>query len=441
MKPQLLIASPMSGGGKTTFSLGLLRALQKRGMKVQPFKCGPDCIDTQYHGIAAKLDSFNLDTWMSSKTHVQYVYNTYGEQADVCVVEGAMGLFDGYNRMDGSSAELALLLNIPVVLVVNARATGYSVAPLLYGFKHFNPAVRIAGVVFNQVVSAAHFGSLRESCMDAGIECLGYLPVDDDIRIGSRHIGLTLTARRELSEQIDKMASLVEKHIDVEKLMNLCTRIFPIPYSLPYTSEIAVEAMHPVGKRRLRIAVARDAAFSFIYKENLDRLAEVGKITYFSPVYGSELPEADLVYFPGGYPELFARQLHRRKRIMQQIRDYADKGGKILAEGGGMMFLSRSLTVRKGGTAYEMAGVLPFDCSMEENRLCAGYRRSVVNGTEFRGHEYHYSIVLIPDGLSMCAPVFTPRGAEISTPFYRYKNVIAGYIHWYWGETDILKLW
>lgn len=441
MKPQLLIGSPMSGSGKTTFTLGLLRALKRRGLKVQPFKCGPDCFDTQFHAIATGRDSVNLDTWMASGTHVQYIYNTYAERSDACVVEGSMGFYDGYNRMEGSSAEIARLLNIPVILVVNARATAYSVAPLLYGFKHFKPSVRIAGVIFNQVASPAHFASLREACIDAGIECLGYLPVVDDIRITSRHTGFTLTEKREMSMLIDKVALLVEKHIDLEKLMNLCTRIFPCPYTLPFTSDLEVEAMHTAGKKRLRIAIARDPAFSFLYKENIDRLAEVGQITYFSPVYGSDLPEADLVYLPGGYPELFARQLHRRKRLMQQIRDYAEAGGRILAECGGMIFLGRTLTVRKGGTAYEMAGVLPFDCSMEDTRLCAGYRRMVYNGIELRGHEYHYSALVSSEALPVAAQMFTPRGAEVSTPFFRYKNVIAGYVHWYWGETDILKLW
>jgi hypothetical protein len=146
MKPQLLIGAATSGSGKTTFTMGLLRALHKRGLRVQPFKCGPDYIDTQFHTLAADHESVNLDTWMASNTHVQHLYNKYGDGADVCVTEGVMGLFDGYQRMQGSSAEIARLLNIPVVLIVSARSTAYSVAPLIYGFKHFNPAVKIAGI-------------------------------------------------------------------------------------------------------------------------------------------------------------------------------------------------------------------------------------------------------------------------------------------------------
>ncbi len=440
MKPQLLIGAACSGSGKTTFTLGLLRALKKRGLKVQPFKCGPDFIDTQYHTLAADRESVNLDAWLSTRTHVQFLYNKYGEGADVCIAEGVAGLFDGYRRLQGSSAELARMIRVPVVLVVNARAAAYSVAPLIYGFKHFHPEVKLVGVVFNQVPSASHFPFLREACMDAGVDCLGYLPYVEELKLPSRHSGLTLTAKRALSAQIDQMAELVEKYVDVNRLLNICQRSFPCPYTLPYTSEVGVEHIVPRAKK-LRIAIARDPAFNFIYRENLARLSEIGEITYFSPVYGSDLPEADLVYLPGGFPELFARQLHRRKRMMEALKEYAEGGGKVLAECGGMLFLTRSLTARQGGTPYAMSGVLPLDCTMADTRLQQGYRRMDYQGMEFRGYEYHYSSVMTSDALPTVARQFTARGVEVPTPLYRYKNVIASYTHLYWGETDVMKLW
>ncbi len=347
MKPQLLIGAATSGSGKTTFTMGLLRALKKRGMRVQPFKCGPDYIDTQFHTLAADRESVNLDTWMASRTHVQHIYNKYGEGADVCVAEGVMGLFDGYSRMEGSSAEISQLLGIPVILVVSARSAAYSVAPLIYGFKHFHPNVKIAGVVFNQVSSLPHYNYLKDACADAGVECLGYLPFTDGLKIPSRHLGLTLTAKRAMDVLIEQAAALVEKYVDIDKLLNICHRGFPCRYILPYSSEVGVESFTPRTKK-LKIAVARDPAFNFIYRENIARLAELGHITYFSPVYGSDLPEADLLYLPGGYPELFARQLHRRKKLMEAIKTFAEEGGKVLAECGGMMFLTRSLTARQG---------------------------------------------------------------------------------------------
>ncbi len=440
MKPQLLIGAVCTGSGKTTFALGLLRALKKRGLKVQPFKCGPDFIDTQYHTLAADRESVNLDAWLSTRTHVQYLYNKYGEGADVCITEGVAGLFDGYRRLQGSSAELARMIRVPVVLVVNARAAAYSVAPLIYGFKHFHPEVKLAGVVFNQVPSASHFPFLREACMDAGVNCLGYLPYVEELKLPSRHSGLTLTAKRALSTQIEQMAEWVEKHVDVNRLLNICQLSFPCPYTLPYTSEVGVEHIVPRAKK-LRIAIARDPAFNFIYRENLARLGEIGELTYFSPVYGSDLPEADLVYLPGGFPELFARQLHRRKRMMEALKAYAEGGGKVLAEGGGMLFLTRSLTARQGGTPYAMSGVLPLDCTMADARLQQGYRRMDYQGMELRGYEYHYSAVSAPDALPTVARQFTARGVEVPTPLYRYKNVIASYTHLYWGEMDVMKLW
>lgn len=441
MKPQLLIASPISGSGKTTFTLGLLRALWRRGLRPQPFKCGADCIDTQYHALAADCDSMNLDVWLASDGHIQTIYNKYAEQADVCVTEGTAGLFDGYNRLQGSNAHIARLLKIPVVLVVNARATAYSVAPILYGFKHFKHYVQVVGVVFNQVASSAHLTLLQEACVDAGVECLGYLPVVDDFKLPSRHSGLVLSVRRSLNEQIDRVASLIEKHINVDKLLSLCERIFPCQHILPYTSESEPDDRHIIGTPKLKIAVARDPAFSFLIRENIDSLARNGEISYFSPLYGSDLPKADLVYLPGGYPELFARQLYRRKRLFGQLRDYIEGGGKLLAEDGGMVLLSHSLTARQGGTAYEMADIFPFDFTMT-TRSNAGYRQVEYHGLTLRGYEAHYTESVQSAGnLFPAIPVYTMRGSNTSASLFRYKNVFASLVRWYWGETDILDLW
>ncbi len=300
--------------------------------------------------------------------------------------------------------------------------------------------MKIAGIVFNQVSSPSHFAYLREACVDAGVECLGYLPMTEGLKIPSRHLGLTLTAKRSMNTLIEQAAELVGKYVDLDKLLSICHRNFPCRYTLPYSSETGVESFTPSAKK-MKIAIARDPAFNFIYRENIDRLSALGSITYFSPVYGSDLPDADLVYLPGGYPELFARQLHRRKKLMEALRTYAEEGGKILAECGGMMFLTRSLTARQGGTAYAMTGILPLDCTMVGARLHLGYRRIEYKGMELRGHEFHYSNVVAPDAMPSVAKQFTARGMEVSTPLYRYKNVIAGYTHLYWGETDILKLW
>ena len=430
MKPQLLIGALHSGGGKTTLTMGLLRALRRRGLAVQPFKCGPDYIDTRFHGVATGRDSVNLDTWLASEAHVRDVYARYGADADACVVEGVMGLFDGYDRMQGSSAAIAQLLGIPVVLVVSARSTAYTVAALLHGVKTFRPGLRLAGVVFNQVGSGRHAAMLRDACTDAGLRCFGCLPRAEGLEIPSRHLGLTLAAEEQMNAWIDRAADLVEAHLDVEGLLEACSDDFQAPSARP-----------AVAPGTLRVAVARDAAFNFIYRENLDRLAELGPVTYFSPLAGDPLPEADLVYLPGGYPELFARELSLRRNTMEQLRDYAEAGGRILAECGGMIYLSSIIVCVEGGP-FRMCGILPFAATMEGARLHLGYRRLVdAAGREWRGHEFHYSCLTEPDALPSAVRQYDARGELVGTPLYRYKNVVAGYTHLYWGETNILYLW
>ena len=431
MKPQLLIGALHSGGGKTTVTMGILRALRRRGLRVQSFKCGPDYIDTQFHSLATGRDSVNLDTWLASDSHVQDVYAHYGADADVCVVEGVMGLFDGYNRKEGSSASIAQLLDIPVLLVVSARSTAYTVAALLHGVKTFRPGLRIAGVVFNQVASRRHIQLLQQACDDAGLRCFGFLPASEGLKIPSRHLGLTLGQEEQMEQWIECAADLVASHVDLPGLLEACTCQFMEP----------VPAPAPSAAGKLRIAVARDAAFSFIYRENLDRLAERGPVTFFSPLAGDPLPEADLVYLPGGYPELFARELSARRKTMEQLHGYAEAGGRILAECGGMIYLS-SFIVCVGEGSFRMCGILPFTATMEGARLQLGYRRLVdASGREWRGHEFHYSRLTDPAALPSAAKQYDARGEAVPTPLYRYKNVIAGYTHLYWGEADILYIW
>ena len=430
MKPQLLIGAMHSGSGKTTFTMGILRALQRRGLQVQPFKCGPDYIDTRFHAVASGRESVNLDTWLASEAHVLDLYARYGADADACVTEGVMGLFDGFDRMQGSSAAIARMLDLPVVLVVGARSMAYTVAAQLHGMKTFLPGLRIAGVVFNQVSSDNHFRFLLEACDDAGLRCFGRLPRSSGLEVPSRHLGLTLAAEEEMNGWIDRAADLVSANIDLDGLLEAVTCPVPKPDVRPSL---------PDGS--LRIAVARDAAFNFTYRENLSRLAQTGPVTFFSPLAGDPLPEADLVYLPGGYPELFAAELSSQSSLMAQLRDYAVDGGRILAECGGMIYLSQAIEGVEGGP-YPMCGILPFSATMAGARLHLGYRRIVdAAGREWRGHEFHYSDVTSPEALPSVAEEYNARGERVSTPLYRWKNVIAGYTHIYWGEAGLLKLW
>ena len=292
----------------------------------------------------------------------------------------------------------------------------------------------VAGVIFNQVASSVHLNLLREACVDAGVECLGYLPIIDDFKLPSRHSGLTLTARRSIDEQINQIASLVDKYVNVDKLLSLCERIFPCQHILPYTSDSELENRPITNSKKLRIAIARDPAFCFLSRETIDSLSRNGQITYFSPVYGSDLPEADLVYIPGGYPELFARQLYRRKRLFGQLRNYIENGGKLLAECGGMLLLSHSITARRGGTAYEMADIFPFNFTVTDSRVCTGYRQMNYRKLMLRGYESHYTEQLVTsENLIPAASVYTMRGNTVPSSFYRHNNAYASLVRWYWG--------
>ena len=401
--------------------MGCLRVLRERGLQVQPFKCGPDYIDPQFHALATGRESVNLDTWLASPAHVASLYARAGADADICVVEGVMGLFDGYDRARGSSAEIAQLLDIPVVLVADARSAAYTMAAQLCGFVHFRPELRLAGVIFNRVGSERHRRLLQQACDDVGVRCLGFLPRREQMEIPSRHLGLTLDTRQVMEAQIAAAADLVRENVDLDALLE-CTQA-------PFQAQPKESAC----EGNLRIAVARDAAFNFTYRANIEQLERMGKVLWFSPLAGDSLPEVDLVYLPGGYPELFLEPLRAQKNLIASLRDYAEAGGKLLAECGGMMYLSQTV-----------CGILPFECTMEGGRLNLGYRRlQTASGAEWRGHEFHYSCVADEKKVTLpsVAVQYNAAGERVDTPLYRYKNVLAGYTHLYWGEADLMKLW
>ncbi|TYK41349.1 cobyrinate a,c-diamide synthase [Bacteroides pyogenes] len=475
--PQILIGASASGGGKTTFTTGLLRLLRDRGLTVQPYKCGPDYIDTKYHEMASGRVSVNLDSWLASEGHLKQIYAKYASDADVCVTEGVMGLFDGFEGMRGSSASIAALLGIPVVLMVDARSTAYTVAAILYGFKHFYPAIRIAGAVFNQVASERHFSFLCQACEDVGVECFGYLPRLKELEVPSRHLGLTLDATYRFDEFAGKVAAAIGQSVDVDRLLRSCSsfaasvverqKVETITLAsvveqpkagsmavLPSVGEqsnletIASASVEEVPNEearcskagRMRIAVARDAAFNFIYRENLARMEEWGTVTFFSPMADEASPEADFVYLPGGYPEFFLESLANNESLKRGLRAYVEAGGRMLAECGGMMYLCDSIR-GMDGKDYPMVGLLHQQATMEDMKLRLGYRTIRAGGQIWKGHEFHYSSVSPGQPPASIAVATDARGNTVDTPLYRYKNLIAGYTHLYWGESDLMKLW
>ncbi len=426
-----LIAAPSSGSGKTMVTLGLLKALVKRGLSVQPFKCGPDYIDTQYHNRASGNESVNLDVFLSSREHVQHLYSKYGANVDVCVTEGVMGLFDGFDRMKGSSADMAGLLDIPVILVINAKSMAYSVAPILYGFKNFNTSVNVAGVIFNFIGSESHYNFLKDACEDVGLESLGYLPKQANLAVPSRHLGLSLDKEFCFEKFADEASLLVEKYINIDRLLDITAK-YPQKNDVEFESESQ-------NSTSLNIAIAKDEAFNFTYRENIEYLKKIGRIIYFSPLDDAVLPDADIVYLPGGYPELFLSRLSENKSMQQAIRKYVENNGKLLAECGGMMYLCSSIE-DLSGTKFPMVGIFDQVASMKDMKLKLGYRAFEYNGQSINGHEFHYSSVRDKSQALSVARIYNAKGIEVDTKLWRYKNTLAGYTHIYWAEIDFLKL-
>lgn len=237
--------------------------------------------------------------------------------------------------------------------------------------------------------------------------------------------------KQRMEALIDKVADMIEQYVEVDRLLEICAT----PFTAPQTILTSSSPSSP-----MKIAVASDASFNFVYRENIDRLKELGEVTCFSPLTDQHLPAADLVYLPGGYPELFAYQLQRRKRLMAELKEYAEEGGKVLAECGGMMYLTQSILTGRG-KEYAMCGVLPFRSTLAKARLHLGYRRMELGGIEWKGHEFHYSELENPAALPSIAALYRAKGGAVDTPVYRYKNVIAGYTHWYWGENNVMDLW
>ncbi len=427
-----VIAAAASGSGKTTLSLGLMRALSRRGIDVQPFKCGPDYIDTQFHSLATGNISVNLDTFLSSEQHAKDLFHHYSTDKDVAIVEGVMGMFDGYQKMKGSSADMARILNLPVILLVNAASTAYSVAPLIYGFKNFMPGIKLAGVIFNRVASPSHFAFLKDACDDARVECFGYLKRDPNLTVPSRHLGLTLSAREDMGKFISYAADAVEENVDIDSLLSATKIIEPSSAAIIPDSTSNNEIYSAPPKPRLNfptVAVAHDEAFNFIYRANIDRLRSDGcNVIEFSPIHDEKLPDADFVYLPGGYPELFAPELSANKSMIQSIREYVEAGGRMWAECGGMIYLCDNID------EIPFCGILPLTCTMEGAKLSLGYRRVEFNDNIFYGHEFHYSRIKDQDSIPSVARQYNAKGMEVKTPVYRYKNVFASYTHLYWGD-------
>lgn len=430
--PQFVIGAVASGSGKTTLSLGLMRFFSREGTIVQPFKLGPDYIDTQFHRVAAGVPSYNLDFFFASTDHLRDLYARCVAEAGVAVVEGAMGLFDGYSGLQGSAAQLAIVLDLPIILIMNAKAMAYTVAPILYGLTHLAPAPRVVGVVFNHVRGESHYRFLADAARDVGVEPLGFLPPNPQIAIPSRHLGLDTDSLQDQTQRIDQLADFIVQHIDTDRIKVLTMMPRPVPQPVNFSLTRSASS-------RLRVAMAYDSAFCFVYQEMVDYLRGLGSFVTFSPLRDASLPPCDFLYLPGGYPEEYLGSLSSNVSLRASVKAYIEGGGRALAECGGMMYLSEAIE-DVDGHCFPMVGIFAQQCTMRGCRLSLGYRQCEYNGIRVKGHEFHYSRVA-DSSLASETQFLNAAGQPVPTKLLRYKRAIASYVHIYWpGQGDLLQL-
>ncbi|HEX3702001.1 MAG TPA: cobyrinate a,c-diamide synthase [Vicinamibacterales bacterium] len=427
-----VIAGPSSGAGKTTVALGLMAAFRRRGLLVQPFKCGPDFIDPGHHERVCGRPSRNLDGWMLSPAANEAIFRRHAAPADVSVVEGVMGLFDGANGSGrGSTAEMATRLRLPIVLVVDASKMAASAAALVHGFATFDPEVGLAGVIFNKVGSPSHYALLTDALARAGDAVpLGYLPRDEQLRMPERYLGLVTADEGVLSGQaVSHLADVIEQHVDLDRVLSTAAAVAGSP---------GRTAAH-ISATRVRIGIARDRAFSFYYEDNFDALrAEGADLIPFSPLHDRELPHGlDALYFGGGYPELCVEVLAGNVPMQQSVRRFVESGRAVYAECGGLMYLAQAIE-GADRRSWPMVGVLPFTVVMTDRLQQFGYVEVAftqdcllgAGGTIARGHSFHCSrIAAVPSGISRSYRLqYTLAGIEEAEGF-SMGSVLASYIH------------
>lgn len=405
----LIVAAPASGSGKTVLTLGLLRALRNRGVRVSSLKIGPDYIDPAYHAAATGRPTANLDLWGMRPSTVAGLVDFAGRNADLVLAEGVMGLFDGAADGSGSTADAAALTGWPVLLIVDVRGQGASAAAVVRGFRDHRPDVSIAGVIFNRGGGEKHRAILERAMSGIDVPILGFLPRDPTLAVDSRHLGLRQAGEHnDLDGWIEASSRIVAAHVDLAQIERLARPARRLP-------GLSNDTVPPLGAR---IAVARDEAFAFSYPHVLAGWEDRGaRLSFFSPLAGEAPPEtADAIYLPGGYPELHAPRIAANVTFLDGLRAAAKRGANVYGECGGYMVLGRSL-IDGDGTAHAMAGLLPVESSFAAPKLHLGYRRLTLtadcalgpSGTEFRGHEFHYAVGIADQDSQ---PLFRASDAE-----------------------------
>ncbi|MCL5985238.1 MAG: cobyrinate a,c-diamide synthase [Actinobacteria bacterium] len=438
----IVIAGTTSGVGKTTVSTGLMGVLRKRGFKVQPFKAGPDYIDPTYHTMVTGEPSRNLDTWLLSHNIVNELFTRAMSGKDIGVIEGVMGLYDGRSSVceEGSTAELAKLLGLPVLLVVDSRKGARSLAAIVAGYRDFDPSLHLGGVILNGVGSQEHYRMCRKAIeYYTGVSVLGYLPRHESLSLPERHLGLIPTVEGSIDREF------------LEKLIAQCEATFDVPRILRLLEQTIIPEIEPVvfpliwKPAAAKIAIAKDRAFSFYYQDSLDILEAWGaELVTLSPLEDAELPRGiSGIYIGGGFPELYAAEIAANESLIQAIREVVSQGMPIYAECGGLMYLCRSIRDMEG-KEHQMVGVIPATSQIDSPRLSLGYRivQALNNGPLLRkgeivrGHEFHWSVLESAAGIANAYRVLEGEDRE----GFQVNGLLASYIHLHFASHTHMAL-
>jgi cobyrinic acid a,c-diamide synthase len=437
--PRLVIAGAGSGVGKTTIVALLALAFRARGLRVQCFKCGPDYLDPTWHKRASGREPQNLDSWMMGHEAVLQTFVDATKDADIALIEGVMGLFDGAEptRDTGSTAEISLILQAPVVCALEAKAVARTLLPLYLGLKNFDPAVKVQGLLANRVGSRGHLDLLKKACGD---ELLGGLPRDPALVIPERHLGLHAALTDIFDDERVKIwTSLAQEWLDLDKLWELAAAAPALPVP-PMSASIPKE-------KRCRIAVAYDEAFHFYYSHNLQLLQKAGaELLYFSPLHDEDLPEqVQAVMIGGGYPELHARELAEQEGMKASLRRFAADGGTIFAECGGLMYLCRSIQTLDGAE-YPMLDLLPAKAVMQEKLQALSYTEVEQDsatflgpaGLRFRAHQFRYSLLQEEENMAKVWRLRGKRSSMVTVEGYAQGRILASYAHGHWASNPAI---
>ncbi|PKM46825.1 MAG: cobyrinic acid a,c-diamide synthase [Firmicutes bacterium HGW-Firmicutes-8] len=435
--PRFMIAGTHSGVGKTTITTAVMAALTGAGYNVQPYKVGPDYIDPTYHTMATGNKCRNLDSWILDEETVYRLFTGSAAKTDVAVIEGVMGIFDGSSGTEdhGSSAHIAKLLNCPVVLIVDVKSMARSAAAIVLGFKNFDPDINIAGVILNRIGSERHLKIVREAIETyCDTPVLGYIKKNAKLELPSRHLGLVPTVEGgSLPDQVSALADEIKSGLDIDMLLKIAVSAERMP---------ARDKKCPVLKnirKRARIGLASDEAFSFYYEDGLEMLRRQGAdLVPFSPLHDTGLPEGlDGIYIGGGFPEIFIRELADNPGLMNEIRAAGKAGMPIFAECGGLMYLSKAI-VDFDGVRIPMVGLVPGDCIMEKTLVGMGYVEAEAladniiapAGFKSRGHEFHYSRIKPEEPeFKYAFRLVRNRYRDTVLDGYAKGNILASYVH------------